>query len=93
MDAGIVIDYLHGFFTDSYLKTAPVCLSCKQLIQRYNVSVLSHLIIFLQNYHRAAICSKVHNDVTVLYKLYILFAFSALTLLVGQQEGHPACKN
>ena len=23
----------------------------------------------------------------------ILFAFSALTLLVGQQEGHPACKN
>ena len=21
------------------------------------------------------------------------FAFSALTLLVGQQEGHPACKN
>jgi len=23
----------------------------------------------------------------------IAFAFSALTLLVGQQEGHPACKN
>ena len=23
----------------------------------------------------------------------ILFAFSALTLLVGRQEGHPACKN
>jgi len=22
----------------------------------------------------------------------MLFAFSALTLLVGQQEGHPACK-
>ena len=22
-----------------------------------------------------------------------LYAFSALTLLVGQQEGHPACKN
>jgi len=22
-----------------------------------------------------------------------LFAFSALTLLVGRQEGHPACKN
>jgi len=21
------------------------------------------------------------------------FAFSALTLLVGRQEGHPACKN
>jgi len=22
-----------------------------------------------------------------------MFAFSALMLLVGQQEGHPACKN
>jgi len=24
--------------------------------------------------------------------LYTVFAFSALTLLVGWQEGHPACK-
>ena len=24
--------------------------------------------------------------------LYMTFAFSALTLLVGRQEGHPACK-
>jgi len=24
--------------------------------------------------------------------LYLDFAFSALTLLVGRQEGHPACK-
>ena len=24
--------------------------------------------------------------------LHVLFAFSALTLLVGRQEGHPACK-
>jgi len=23
----------------------------------------------------------------------MLFAFSALTLLVGRQEGHPACKS
>ena len=23
----------------------------------------------------------------------VWFAFSALTLLVGRQEGHPACKN
>jgi len=30
---------------------------------------------------------------TVFLQLFIqLFAFSALTLLVGQQEGHPACK-
>ena len=24
--------------------------------------------------------------------MYVCFAFSALTLLVGRQEGHPACK-
>jgi len=24
--------------------------------------------------------------------LCVLYPFSALTLLVGQQEGHPACK-
>jgi len=31
----------------------------------------------------------------MLYLLYYAhkFAFSALTLLVGRQEGHPACKN
>jgi len=26
------------------------------------------------------------------FLLYFCYAFSALTLLVGQQEGHPACK-
>jgi len=26
-------------------------------------------------------------------RCYQKFAFSALTLLVGRQEGHPACKN
>jgi len=31
--------------------------------------------------------------VVVVYALFIdVFAFSALTLLVGRQEGHPACK-
>ena len=28
----------------------------------------------------------------VLYSMQKLFAFSALTLLVGRQEGHPICK-
>ena len=36
-------------------------------------------------------------DVLGLYNYRVakseLFAFSALTLLVGRQEGHPACKN
>jgi len=28
----------------------------------------------------------------MLFEMTVAFAFSALTLLVGQQEGHPACK-
>jgi len=28
----------------------------------------------------------------LLHWYFLCFAFSALTLLVGRQEGHPACK-
>jgi len=34
-----------------------------------------------------------HDTDIVCYALMITYAFSALTLLVGWQEGHPACKN
>jgi len=37
----------------------------------------------------------VATGVAAVFKIYeqcILLAFSALTLLVGWQEGHPACK-
>jgi len=30
--------------------------------------------------------------ITVLVQVWSYIAFSALTLLVGRQEGHPACK-
>jgi len=33
-----------------------------------------------------------HERVLMSSKLRVLYAFSALTLLVEQQEGHPACK-
>ena len=33
-----------------------------------------------------AVLQAVSND------CWLMFAFSALTLLVGRQEGHPACK-
>ena len=35
-----------------------------------------------------------HSAVKVLVAIHysVLVAFSALTLLVGRQEGHPACK-
>jgi len=32
-----------------------------------------------------------HNN--NLFNSFLASAFSALTLLVGRQEGHPACKN
>ena len=33
------------------------------------------------------------SDNKIILRLSYLIAFSALTLLVGRQEGHPACKN
>ena len=36
--------------------------------------------------------TDVVKRVCVCVLLLLLYAFSALTLLVGQQEGHPACK-
>jgi len=33
-----------------------------------------------------------NNRHFVIFLLLFLAAFSALTLLVGRQEGHPACK-
>jgi len=32
------------------------------------------------------------NDIWIVVALFIRAPFSALTLLVGRQEGHPACK-
>jgi len=37
--------------------------------------------------------NKIFNFKVDLCCLRLLVAFSALTLLVGRQEGHPACKN
>ena len=33
-----------------------------------------------------------YKDAFIVQQLASVSAFSALTLLVGQQEGHPACK-
>jgi len=35
---------------------------------------------------------QVHFTPSILYLYLGTFAFSALTLLAGWQEGHPACK-
>jgi len=35
---------------------------------------------------------KIHTHKHIYICVCVYFAFSALTLLVGRQEGHPACK-
>ena len=44
--------------------------------------------------YRYHIQQEMHVCLICIIELYLLtyLAFSALTLLVGQQEGHPACK-
>jgi len=43
--------------------------------------------------HMQAMGHKVPLIRFLISALYILFAFGALMLLVGRQEGHLACKN
>jgi len=35
---------------------------------------------------------KQWSEILNVISAYVVYAFSALTLLVGRQEGHPACK-
>ena len=40
-----------------------------------------------------SVTTSVHDHFTLRWhNVYLLAIFSALTLLVGRQEGHPACK-
>ena len=42
--------------------------------------------------YRCTFYFLIHVSICTLF-LQCFFSFSALTLLVGRQEGHPACKN
>jgi len=46
---------------------------------------------FLPDHHKRLSFLRLASAYRYLFNIY-LFAFSALTLLVGQQEGHPACR-
>jgi len=46
----------------------------------------SHIMLFLKSPQ----ITQMHMHTEFLFQQY--FVFSALTLLVGRQEGHPACK-
>ena len=56
------------------------------IIAQLALAMINHMIISCQQLPHVLIC----NYIIVGEKV---FAFSALTLLVGRQEGHPACKN
>jgi len=45
------------------------------------------------HFNKAYILDNTCFAIQVGVRLVALVAFSALTLLVGRQEGHPACKN
>jgi len=53
--------------------------------------ILLLLLLFKAHQHKAA-GRKTRLDISYYYCCY-KYAFSALALLVGRQEGHPACKN
>ena len=60
-------------------------------IQCTLLSVECHLCILAEFSHRADLCSSKSHTRPV-HLLNVFDAFSALTLLVGWQEGHLACK-
>ena len=51
-----------------------------------------HKVRRLMNRRRDCVPWQSLTDVANYIYLLNYYAFSALTLLVGQQEGHPACK-
>jgi len=59
-----------------------------------NVLLLFFYFILCTATYRYHLQQEMHVCLICIIELYLLtyLAFSALTLLVGQQEGHPACK-
>jgi len=68
------------------------------LIDALVLLLLQHLALTL-NLNFSLLLCKQSTKANILQMMpnfndvrYVIFAFSALTLLVGRQEGHPACK-
>jgi len=51
----------------------------------------AHFCCVLTYYKNVRVCVCLVS-VCIMCLFSVVFYFSALTLLVGQQEGHPACK-
>ena len=53
----------------------------------------ANVVLFTSSYHlRLARLKSFNLHLYIFISCLQCYAFSALTLLVGQQEGHPACK-
>jgi len=50
------------------------------------------IVVICMSFMDSCMVKHVGHSSAVVIDLYDLYAFSALTLLVGRQEGHPACK-
>ena len=64
----------------------------------YATTLLNLLIVLVGLLRSKSCCAHQYRIYYLLpvdtnFRLQCFFAFSALTLLVGRQEGHPACKN
>jgi len=81
--------------SDGYIKLYDICVEVCKLQKRWFFSYLAMLVIWC---HWICLYFAVilppQNSATFSRILYNrIIAFSALTLLVGRHEGHPACKN
>jgi len=62
-------------------------------LSHFKITQSVHLSIGDCNLRYIAVIFRWHNKLFLrLYLLFVFIASSALMLLVGQQEGHPACK-
>jgi len=74
-----------------------ICLSGIQallsVLDKFRVENRRNMFVIKETKSAAIFYIRFHRISTTTSYYSVSFAFSALTLLVGWQEGHPACKN
>ena len=66
----------------------------KICIHEHDYTNVTMYVQFLVSQHRdydGVLCPSI-DILDICFYVFFVFAFSALTLLVGRQEEHPACK-
>ena len=76
-------------------QTTPAVQWCP-LVGQFNILVVSKSIAVIKSIQFSSVYNRQHIKPLIYsapqIRLMIIGAFSALTMLVGRQEGHPACK-